>query len=141
MNTTKRNVILYCRVSSDEQKLNTSLSHQEETLSEHCRRQGYNIVNIYKDDFSAKSRYLNRPKLKEAYEYCRKHKGEVDLLLFLRWDRFTRNVGFAFDFKEKFEVLGVEINSLESHIDFTGTEWSTLLSLYCGVAHTEKEKI
>ena len=49
MNTTKRNVILYCRVSSDEQKLNTSLSHQEETLSEHCRRQGYNIVNIYKD--------------------------------------------------------------------------------------------
>ena len=141
MNTKKRNVILYCRVSSDEQKLNTSLSHQEETLSEYCRKMGYNVVNIYKDDFSAKSRYLNRPKLKEAYEYCRKHKGEVDLLLFLRWDRFARHVGFAFDYKEKFEALGVEINSLESHIDFTGTEWATLLSLYCGVAHTEDEKI
>ncbi|MBR6892357.1 MAG: recombinase family protein [Bacteroidaceae bacterium] len=26
-------------------------------------------------------------------------------------------------------------------MDFKGTEWSTLLSLYCGVAHTEDEKI
>ena len=116
MNTKKRNVILYCRVSSDEQKLNTSLSHQEETLSEYCRKMGYNVVNIYKDDFSAKSRYLNRPKLKEAYEYCRKHKGEVDLLLFLRWDRFARHVGFAFDYKEKFEAQEEELKKLKQTI-------------------------
>ena len=136
-----KNVIIYCRVSSDEQKMNTSLAHQEEVLCDHCRKMGYNIVGIYKEDYSAKSRYLKRPELRAIYEYCKKHKGKIDLLLFLRWDRYSRNVGFAFDYKENFEKLGVEINALESHIDFTGTEWATLLSLYCGVAQTERAKI
>ena len=30
---------------------------------------------------------------------------------------------------------------IENPIDFSATEWSTMLSIYCGVAHTEDEKI
>ena len=63
-------------------------------------------------------------------------------MLFLRWDRFTRNQEFAFTYKRKFyDELGIEINAIESPIDFKGTEWSMLLGMYCGAAHSEDEKI
>ena len=136
------NVILYCRVSSDEQKDNNSLNVQEEYLMNHCNYHKYNVVSIYREDYSAKHPDLQRPQMKAIYEYCKKNKGKVDKVLFLRWDRYSRNVEFAFAYKRMFyDELGVEINAIESPIDFNGTEWSTHLSIYCGIAHTEDAKI
>ncbi len=136
------NVILYCRVSSDEQKDNNSLNVQEEYLMNHCNYHKYNVVGVYREDYSAKHYDLQRPQMKAIYEYCKKNKGKVDKVLFLRWDRYSRNVEFAFAYKRMFyDELGVEINAIESPIDFNGTEWSTHLSIYCGIAHTEDAKI
>ena len=136
------NVILYCRVSSDEQKDNNSLNVQEECLRNHCNYHKYNVMGVYREDYSAKHPDLRRPQMKAIYEYCKKHKGEVDKLLFLRWDRFSRNGEFAYTYKRKFyDELGVEINAIESPIDFEGSEWSTSLGIYCGIAHTEDAHI
>ena len=136
------NVIIYCRVSSDEQKNNTSLDFQEEQLREYCKRMGFNVIAVYREDYSAKDPDLKRPEMKALYQYCKSHKGEVDKVLFYRWDRYARNVEFALTYKRKFmDELGVEINAIESPIDFNGTEWATMLSIYCGVAHTEDLKI
>ena len=139
------NVILYCRVSTDEQADGCSLDMQERYLRAYCDNHHYNIVGEekpYKEDYSAKHYDLRRPKMKQIYDYCRKHRHEVDKVLFLRWDRFTRNQEFAFTYKRKFyDELGIEINAIESPIDFKGTEWSMLLGMYCGAAHTEDEKI
>jgi DNA invertase Pin-like site-specific DNA recombinase len=139
------NVILYCRVSTDEQADGCSLDVQEERLRTYCNKHEYNIIGEeqpYKEDFSAKHYDLRRPKLKQIYEYCKKHRHKIDKILFLRWDRFARNLEFALTYKRKFyDELGIEINSIESPIDFDGTEWSMMLGVYCGVAHTEDSKI
>ena len=135
-------VILYCRVSTDEQAEGCSLEMQERALRAYCANKKYEVIDVYKDDYSAKDYQLKRPKLKELYEYCRKHPKQVDKVLFLRWDRFTRNVEFAMTYKRKFyDEMGIEINSTENPIDFNAPEWSTLFPLYCGVAHTEDIKI
>ena len=139
------NVILYCRVSTDEQADGCSLDIQERYLRAYCNNHQYNIIGEeqpYKEDYSAKHHDLRRPKLKQLYNYCRRHKHEIDKVLFLRWDRFTRNLEFALTYKRKFyDELGIEINAIESPIDFKGAEWSMMLGMYCGVAHTEDEKI
>ena len=136
------NVILYCRVSSEEQAEGSSLDYQEMALKAYCANHNYNILMTKREDHSAKSYTLDRPELKSIYDYCKKNKGEVNKVLFLRWDRFTRSLEFATVYKRKFmDELGVEINALENPIDFNGTEWSTMLGIYCGVAHTEDEKI
>ena len=139
------NVILYCRVSTDEQADGCSLDMQERYLRAYCTNHHYNIIGEeqpYKEDYSAKHHDLRRPKMKQLYDYCRRHRNEVDKVLFLRWDRFTRNLEFALTYKRKFyDELGIEINAIESPIDFKGTEWSMLLGMYCGAAHTEDEKI
>lgn len=136
------NAIIYCRVSTDEQADGSSLEVQERYLRAYCSNHGYNVLNVYKDDYSAKHYDLRRPEFKKMYDYCRKHKKEVDKVLFLRWDRYSRNTEFAFTYKRKFiDELGIEINAIESPIDFNGTEWSMLMGMYCGVAHTEDNKI
>ena len=136
------NVILYCRVSTEEQTEGCSLDVQEKRLKDYCSRLNYYVIDTYREDYSAKDYTLKRPKMKFIYEYCKKHRNEVDKILFLRWDRFTRNVEFGMTYKRKFyDELGVEINAIENPIDFSVPEWSTLMPLYCGVAHTEDEKI
>ncbi len=135
------NVILYCRVSSEDQAEGSSLDYQETTLRAFCVNNNYNVLMVKREDHSAKSHTLDRPKLKEIYEYCKRNKGKVDMLLFLRWDRFTRSLEFATKYQRLFKEMSVEINSYENRINFEGTEWSTLLGVYCGVANTEEEKI
>ena len=49
----KLNVILYCRVSSDEQAEGCSLDEQERQLRSFCARNVYNIVDVYYEDYSA----------------------------------------------------------------------------------------
>ncbi len=142
INNNNINVILYCRVSSDEQAEGCSLNEQERQLRSYCTNNGYNVIDVYKEDFSARKYDLNRPEMKKIYEYCKKHRGKVNKVLFLRWDRYARNVEFAFAYKRRFyDELGVEINTIESPIDFQGTEWAMMMGIYCGVAHTEDEKI
>ncbi len=137
------NVLLYCRVSSEEQKTNgCSLEEQERQLRSYCQNCGYCVLGVYHEDYSACGPNLNRPEMKKMYDYCKKNRGKVQKVLFLRWDRYSRNGEFAFAYKRKFyDELGIEINAIESPIDFTGTEWAMMLGLFCGVAHTEDEKI
>ena len=136
------NVILYCRVSSEEQADGSSLDYQEMALRAYCANHGYNVLMVKREDHSAKSHKLDRPQLKYIYDYCKSHKGQVNKVLFLRWDRFTRSLEFATVYKRKFiDELGVEVNAIENPINFSGAEWSTMLGIYCGVAHTEDEKI
>ncbi|MBR2135371.1 MAG: recombinase family protein [Bacteroidales bacterium] len=136
------NVILYCRVSTDEQADGCSLDVQEKYLRAYCSNHGYCVAGLYREDCSAKHYDLKRPEFKKIYDYCKKNRGTIDKILFLRWDRYSRNVEFAFAYKRRlYDDLGIEINSIESPIDFNGTEWSMLLAMYCGAAHTEDVKI
>ena len=136
-------VILYCRVSTDEQSEGCSIEMQERFLRAYCNNRGDEIIEpIIKEDYSAKGHELNRPEFKKMYDYCRRHRHEVDKVLFLRWDRYSRNVEFAFTYKRKFvDELHIEINAIESPIDFNSGDWATLLGLYCGTAHSEDIKI
>ena len=137
-----KNVILYCRVSSDEQKTNTSLDFQEKVMRQYCDEKGYNVIACYHEDYSAGDHDFSRPEMRKMRDYCKKHKKEVDMILFLRWDRFSRNPEFAYMFKRIFmDKWGIEFNTIESPIDFSATEWSSLLSNHCGIAHTENNKI
>ena len=85
-----KNVIIYCRVSSDEQKENTSIEFQEKVLRAYCNNHHYTVLNCYHEDFTAKDYYLRRPEMKAIYQYCKKHKNEVDLLLKVLDEKIVR---------------------------------------------------
>ena len=136
-----KNVILYTRVSSDEQRGGLSIESQERSLIKYCGDKGFMIVGEdipYKEDYSAKHFDMRRPEIKRIYNYCKKHRGEVDLVLFVRWDRYSRNTEFAFTYKRLFiDELSVEINAMEEPIDFTSPNWAMNLAIRCGLAQSE----
>ena len=63
-------VILYCRVSTDEQSEGCSLEMQERFLRAYCLNRGDDVVDVYREDYSAKGHELNRPEFKKVYDYC-----------------------------------------------------------------------
>src|SRR5947208_3410258 len=92
----QRKAILYIRVSTDEQaEKGNSLKHQEERLRNHCTVNGIEVTALYKEDYSAKT--FERPEFNKLLTYLKKNKGEADLLLFLKWDRFSRNAPEAYN--------------------------------------------
>jgi hypothetical protein len=74
-------------------------------------------------------------------KYCKEHKHEIDYVLVYRWDRYSRNLKEALINLDYFEKLGIEVNSVEQHIDFNAADYITMLSLYISMAQSEDTKI
>lgn len=90
-----KTAILYIRVSTDEQAdTGYSQRSQDEMLRRYCELNNISIKAVFFEDHSAKT--FNRPEFQKMLLQLRKHKGMADLVLFTKWDRFSRNAGDAY---------------------------------------------
>lgn len=64
------NVILYTRVSTDEQAQGNSLDYQESFLRSYCQVNRHNVIDIYKEDASAKD-FEHRPEIQKVMAYAK----------------------------------------------------------------------
>ena len=140
-NTDETNVIIYCRVSTDEQRQGTSVDVQEERLKAYCACKGYNIINMpefcdCKEDESAKT-FDKRPVMQSILKYIRKNRGKVQKLLFLRWNRFSRDVIEAPSVVGDLLKIGVEPNAIEEELNYESSSWPVLLGAYIGIAQSD----
>ncbi|GGC82939.1 hypothetical protein GCM10011508_07870 [Flavobacterium lutivivi] len=110
-----KNVIIYSRVSTDEQaNQGYSIEYQEEVLTRHCNLNGYNIVAKFQCDKSGKD--FNRPqwkKIKSLVQERRKKADSIDLIIILRPDRFARHLVLALLEIENLLKMGCEVEFLE----------------------------
>ena len=85
-------VALYIRVSTDEQVMHGySLQAQEDNLIQYAQEHGYKIVGIYRDEGnSARKPITKRKVVLDLLEDVKADK--IDLILFIKLDRWTRNV-------------------------------------------------
>lgn len=72
--------------------------------------------------------------------YCKQHRKEVDLVLCLRWNRYSRNTTAAYKNLEYFENIGVEVNTVDEHIDWRQDESKILLGVYITMADVDNAK-
>ena len=91
-----RTSFLYIRVSTDEQaSKGYSLRHQEESLIKYCEQNDILILRTIREDYSAKT--FNRPEWNNILKLFNHEKAKrPNLILFTRWDRFSRNTGDAY---------------------------------------------
>ena len=132
------NVLIYCRVSTDEQRKGTSVDVQEEMLRRYCAYRGYNIIERgeFKEDESAKT-FEKRPVMQAILKYIDTHKGQVDKLLFIRWNRFSWDSIEAPSVIKKLRSKGVEPNATEEPVNFKSTNWPSQIAQYLGQAHSD----
>lgn len=112
------NAVIYVRVSTDEQAKNFSLGLQEKECRAHCERNGWQVVDIFRDEGeSAKS--ADRPELQRMIRFCEanRKKNPIDFVLVYRIDRFARNEHQAI--RALLTRWGVQLRSVTEPIDET----------------------
>ena len=135
----KRRAILYIRVSTDEQAdKGYSLQHQEERLRKYCELQGIEVILLFKDDHSAKT--FERPEFIKLLAFVRKNKNCADLLLFTKWDRFSRNAGDAYGMINTLNKLTVEPQAIEQPLDLAIPENKIMLAFYLAAPEVENDR-
>ena len=131
--------ILYTRVSTDEQALRGySLPQQKALLEQFCRLRNIEIVKHFQEDFSAKT--FDRPEIKKAFEYIKANKKNVDVFLFTKWDRFSRNQEEALRAIRQLHDNGIEVNCVEQPLDLSNPDNKILLSMYLIIPEVENDK-
>ncbi|WP_148230797.1 recombinase family protein [Chitinophaga pinensis] len=134
----QRKAFLYPRVSTDEQADGYSLAHQEEVLIRYCEKENVQVVGIYREDHSAKT--FDRPEFQKMLHVISKNKGIVDLILFSKWDRFSRNVAAAYEMIGKLKRLSVEPQSIEQPLDMDIPESKIMLAIYLTTPEVENDR-
>lgn len=134
-----KKAILYVRVSTDEQAdKGHSLAHQEEQLRRYCLHNNIEVTILYREDHSAKT--FERPQFKTMIEAVKKKQVKASLLLFLKWDRFSRNAPEAYNMISQLNKLGIEPQGIEQPLNLEIPEQKFLLALYLTAPEVENDR-
>ena len=112
----EKSAVIYTRVSTDTQAdKGYSLRDQEDKLRRYCQHNDITIVEHFQDDYSAKD--FNRPEWKLLIDFLKKNKNSIDLFMFAKWDRFSRNMEAGLKVLNQIKALGIGIHCLENNVD------------------------
>ncbi|MPS66520.1 recombinase family protein [Chryseobacterium sp.] len=130
---------LYIRVSTDEQAdKGYSQRDQEERLRRFCSQNNYTVGNIIYEDHSAKS--FNRPEWTKLLVELKKKSSKTNLILFTKWDRFSRNAGDAYQMISILSKIGVDLQAVEQPLDLSIPENKMMLAIYLAAPEVENDR-
>jgi site-specific DNA recombinase len=130
---------LYIRVSTDEQadKGYSQRSH-EEVLRRYCEINHITIRKAIFEDHSAKT--FMRPQWQNMLANLKKYRNKIDLVLFTKWDRFSRNAPDAYQMINILKNLGVEPQAIEQPLDMSVPENKMMLAIYLTAPEIENDR-
>ena len=135
----KQRAYLYIRVSTDEQaEKGYSQKHQDDRLRQYCEHQNIEIAGSYWEDYSGKT--FDRPEFNKFIEHLKKHKNSANLLLFLKWDRFSRNVAESYVMISTLAKMGIEPQAIEQPLDMNIPESKIMLAIYLAAPEVENDR-
>jgi site-specific DNA recombinase len=133
-----KKAILYVRVSTDEQAdRGYSLGVQQEQLEKYCALKDIEILKLYIEDHSAKN--FERPTFRELLNYCKVNHRNIDYLLFVSWDRFSRNAPDAYEMIRKLNNWNIEPQAIIQPIDFSVPQNKVMLSIYLTLPEVDND--
>lgn len=131
--------ILYTRVSTEEQATQGgSLKTQKDMLQQYCQLHNIEITGVFVEDHSAKT--FNRPEWKKLMVEIQNSTTKPALVLFTRWDRFSRNTGDAYYVIKNLRRLGVEPHAIEQPLDLTVPENKMMFAFYLAIPEVENDR-
>ena len=130
---------LYIRVSTEEQAdKGYSQRDQEERLQKYCQAGNITVRKVIYEDHSAKT--FQRPAWQKLLILLRKQKHKTDLVLFTKWDRFSRNAPDAYNMISKLKSFGVEPQAIEQPLDMSVPENKMMLAIYLTAPEIENDR-
>ncbi len=130
---------LYVRVSTDEQaEKGYSQRDQEERLRKYCEIKQITVRKVIYEDHSAKT--FNRPEWQKYLIDLKRYRNKVDAVLFIKWDRFSRNAGDAYQMINLLRTLNVEPQAIEQPLDLSVPENKMMLAFYLAAPEVENDR-
>jgi DNA invertase Pin-like site-specific DNA recombinase len=129
----KKRAVLYCRISTGEQHLETQLLD----LREMAKLRGCEIVHEYTDIISGSK--AKRPGLDQLMADARRHR--FDVVLVVAFDRIARNVRHFLDVPDELNQLGIEFVSKRENIDTSGPLGRAMLTIVGAISELERSLI
>ena len=130
---------LYIRVSTDEQAdKGYSQRNQEEVLRRYCGLNNIQIRDVIFEDHSAKN--FDRPEWGKLMLKLKKRRSRINLILFTKWDRFSRNAGDAYQMISILSNLGIEPQAIEQPLDLSIPENKMMLAFYLAAPEVENDR-
>jgi site-specific DNA recombinase len=134
-----KSAYLYVRVSTDEQKRKGySLPEQEDRLLKYCEYNNIEVKDIYREDFSAKN--FNRPEWKKLIATIKKKTIAENNILFIKWDRFSRNIEYAYEMIGILRKYNTKAMAIDQPVDLDIPESSVMLAVYLSVPEAENTR-
>jgi len=103
-----------------EQTENFSLPTQLRVCEEYCRREGFEILERFKEEGES-AKTADRRELQRMLAYCRSNKGKVHFLVVFNLTRFARDKYDHFALGSHLKSLGISLRSATEPIDDTST--------------------
>ena len=137
--TNPNRAVLYARVSTDEQAKGFSRMHQEDFLREFCKKSGFEVVEVFLEDESAKD-FKGRPAYQRLKKFAFDRTNKVSHVLFTKWDRFARNIREALNELNDFKRKGIVVEAIDQWINFDVPEDQMLLAVYLASPEIENRR-
>ena len=135
-------VAYYIRVSTAEQvSKDNSLPAQKLELNAWTEQNGAKCVAVYADEGKSASKQLH--KRKEIHRMLQDIRDDkIDLVIFTRFDRFTRNPEDYFKVMETFNAKGVQWKAInQPELDLNTNMGQMLIMFYLGINKQESNNI
>lgn len=136
----KQRAALYVRVSTEEQaKHGLSLQEQLNSLKAYAEKNGMDVVGVYSDaGISARKPYKKRPDLLRLLSDCEAHK--VDIILFIKLDRWFRNVGNYYAVQDILDRCGVSWQATKEDYETRTASGRLKVNIMLSVAQDEADR-
>ncbi len=130
---------LYIRVSTDEQAdKGYSQRDQHERLEKYCQQNEITIGQVIFEDHSAKN--FNRPEWNNYIQNIKKRSLRSNLILFTKWDRFSRNAGDAYQMIKLLLSNNISPQAIEQPLDMSIPENKMMLAIYLAAPEVENDR-
>lgn len=138
MNDKIKNVAIYCRVSTDEQrKFGISVEDQKNSLIRYCKENKYKIYDYYIDEG------VSAGTISKRKEFVRllKDLDNIDLIIFTKLDRFSRNVRDANNLLVELDKHNTSFKAIdEDDVDTSTADGRFIFNLKVNLAEHERNK-
>ncbi len=131
-------VAFYIRVSTSEQvSKENSLPAQKIALEAYAKENGMRVVGLYADEGKTAAKQIKKRKaIHEMLADIRD--GKIDLVIFTRFDRFTRNPAEYYKMMETFDAAGIQWKAIaQPELDLNTPMGQTLILFYLGIGQQE----
>jgi DNA invertase Pin-like site-specific DNA recombinase len=131
-------VAFYIRVSTSEQvSKENSLPAQKIALEKYAEENGMKVVGLYADEGKTAAKQIRKRKAIHKM-LADIDEGKIDLVIFTRFDRFTRNPAEYFKVMETMDAAGVQWKAImQPELDLNTDMGQTLILFYLGMGRQE----